>query len=145
MEFRHYYLSKELIKRGYSVYIITASYSHIFYNKPKIKDGFTIENINGINYVWVKVPDYKSAQDEKRVLKWFIFTLKTYFNVPIEKLFKPDIILVSLMTPFPIISVYKWAKKFNAELLFEVRDIWLLTLIEIGGYSNNHPFIKLIE
>jgi glycosyltransferase involved in cell wall biosynthesis len=145
MEFRHYYLGKELVKRGYNVYIITASYSHLFYNKPKVKDDFTIENIDGINYVWVKVPQYKSSHDKKRVLKWFIFTFKVYFNLPTDKLSKPDYILNSSPSLFPIISGYKWAKKFNAKLLFEVRDIWPLTLIEIGGYSQNHPFIKLME
>jgi len=49
------------------------------------------------------------------------------------------------MAPFPIISGYKWAKKFKARLFYEVKDIWPLTLIEIGGYSPNHPFIKLME
>jgi glycosyltransferase involved in cell wall biosynthesis len=146
MEFRHYYLGKELVKRGYNVYIITASYSHLFYNKPKIKDDFTIENIDGINYIWVKVPEYKNSHDKKRVLKWFIFTFKTYFKLPIDKLSKPDdVILVSPMAPFPIISGYKWAKKYKAKLLYEVKDMWPLTLIEIGGYSQNHPFIKLME
>jgi glycosyltransferase involved in cell wall biosynthesis len=145
MEFRHYYLSKELVKRGYNVYIITASYSHLFYNKPEIKEDFTIDNIDGINYVWVKVPEYKESHDKKRVLKWFIFTFKTCFNLPIDKFSKPNIILVSPMAPFPIISGYKWAKKFKARLFYEVKDIWPLTLIEIGGYSPNHPFIKLME
>jgi glycosyltransferase involved in cell wall biosynthesis len=145
MEFRHYYLSKELVKRGYNVYIITASFSHLFYNKPKIKEDFTIENIDGINYVWVKVPQYKDSHDKKRALKWLIFTFKTYFKSPIDQLSKPDVILVSPMAPFPIISGYKWAKKFKAKLLYEVKDIWPLTLIEIGGYSHNHPFIKLME
>ena len=145
MEFRHYYLSKELVKRGYNVYIITASYSHLFYNKPEIKEDFTIDNIDGINYVWLKVPEYKKSHNKKRVLKWFIFTFKTYFNLPIDKFSKPNIILVSPMAPFPIISGYKWAKKFKARLFYEVKDIWPLTLIEIGGYSPNHPFIKLME
>jgi len=145
MEFRHYYLGKELVKRGYNVYIITASYSHLFYNKPKINNDFTIENIDGLNYVWVKVPEYRDSHNKKRVLKWFVFTFKTYLNLPVDKLIKPDIILVSPMAPFPIISGYKWAKKFNAKLLYEVKDIWPLTLIEIGGYSSNHPFIKIIE
>jgi glycosyltransferase involved in cell wall biosynthesis len=145
MEFRHYYLGKELVKRGYNVYIITASYSHLFYNKPEIKEDFTIENIDGINYLWIKVPEYKNSHDKKRVLKWFIFTFKTYFKLPMDQLSKPDVILVSPMAPFPIISGYKWAKKFKAKLLYEVKDIWPLTLIEIGGYSQNHPFIKLME
>lgn len=145
MEYRHYYLGRELVKRGYKVYIISASHSHVFIKQPNVKESFELENIDGINYLWVKVPKYNHSHDKKRVLKWFTFTLKTYFSLPINLLKKPDIIIVSPMATFPIISGYKWAKKFNAKLIYEVKDIWPLTLIELGGYSKNHPFIKLME
>ena len=145
MEYRHYYIGKELVKRGYKVYIISASYSHVFIKQPNVKESFELENIDGINYLWVKVPRYNHSHDKKRVLKWFTFTLKTYFSLPINLLKKPDIIIVSPMATFPIVSGYKWAKKFNAKLIYEVKDIWPLTLIELGGYSPNHPFIKLME
>ncbi|WP_457641497.1 glycosyltransferase family 4 protein [Persephonella sp.] len=145
MEYRHYYLGRELVKRGYKVYIISASHSHVFIKQPNVKESFELENIDGINYLWVKVPKYNHSHDKKRVLKWFTFTLKTYFSLPINLLKKPDIIIVSPMATFPIVSGYKWAKKFNAKLIYEVKDIWPLTLIELGGYSKNHPFIKLME
>ena len=145
MEYRHYYLGKELKKRGYNVHIITASYSHLFFNKPELKAGFEFENIDGIDYIWVKVPEYKHSHDKKRVLKWFIYTFKTYFQLPVRKIAKPDVIIVSPMAPFPIISGYKWAKRFNAKLMYEVKDLWPLTLVEIGGYSPVHPFIKVME
>jgi glycosyltransferase involved in cell wall biosynthesis len=145
MEYRHYYLGKELVKRGYKVYIISASYSHVFINQPDVKDSFKEEIIDGINYIWVKVPKYTHSHDKRRVLKWFTYTLKTLFKLPIKKIDKPDTILVSPMAPFPIIAGYKWAERFNAKLLYEVKDIWPLTLIELGGYSPNHPFIKFME
>jgi len=145
MEYRHYYIGRELVKRGYKVYIISASYSHVFINPPNIKKSFELENIDGINYLWVKVPKYANSHDKKRVLKWFTFTMKTYLSLPVKLLEKPDVIVVSPMATFPIISGYKWAKKFNAKLIYEVKDIWPLTLVELGGYSPNHPFIKVME
>jgi len=145
MEYRHYYVGRELTKRGYRVYVISASYSHLFSNLPKTKGTFTLENIDGVNYLWVKVPKYEHSYDKKRVLKWFLFTLKVYFLLPLHKLKKPDVIIVSPMAPFPIIPGYKWAKQFRAKLIYEVKDIWPLTLIELGGYSPKHPFIKFME
>ena len=50
MEFRHYYLSRELIKLGYKVTIISATYSHLFKNHPK----YGKEIIDGINYLLLK-------------------------------------------------------------------------------------------
>ena len=145
MVYRHYYIGRELIRKGYKVYIITASFSHLFFNQPKVRKKFDFEVIDGINYIWTKVPKYKHSRDKVRAFKWLTFTFRTYFQLPTDSIEKPDVILVSSPAPFPIISGYKWAKKYNAKFLYEVRDIWPLTLIELGNYSPNHPFIKLME
>ncbi len=145
MEYRHYYLGKKFVESGHNVAIITASYSHLFYSPPNLKNEFKLENIDGINYLWVKVLKYEHAHDKKRALKWLQFTFKTYFLLPVVYLDKPDIIIVSPMAPYPVISGYKWARKFGAKLVYEVKDIWPLTLIEIGNYSKYHPVIKSME
>lgn len=144
MIFRHYYLAKELIKKGYDVYIITAFFSHLLKTPPKIEGSFTFEILDGINYLWVKVPRYKHAHDIKRALKWLVFSIKL-FRLPLKNIKKPDVILVSPMAPFPIAASYRLSKKYNAKLIYEVRDIWPLTLIEIGGYSKYNLFIAFMQ
>ena len=45
-------------------------------------------------------------------------------------------------------SVYPaWllAKYYKAKFIFEVKDIWPQTLVEIGGYSHKHIFIKFLK
>jgi glycosyltransferase involved in cell wall biosynthesis len=79
------------------------------------------------------------------VLKWLFFTYKASFKLPIRNLEQPNVIIVSSPSLFPILAGYKWSRKFRAKLIFEVRDIWPLTLVELGGYSSNHPFIKMME
>ena len=80
MTFRHYYLAKEWINKGYNVTILSASYSHNFKNCPIVDDNklVTDEKIDGINYIWMKVPKYNDSFDKKRVLKWFYFALFSY-------------------------------------------------------------------
>ena len=144
MEFRNYYFAKEWVKNGYEVYIITTSYMHLFKNLPQIEGNFTFENIDGINYLWVKVPNYGESTNKKRVLKWFIFSTKLFF-LPLKKMKKPDIVIASPMAPFLVIPVYKIAKKFNAKFIYEVKDIWPLSIIELGNISPNHPLIKMMS
>ncbi len=144
MEFRNYYFAKEWVKKGYKVYIITASYMHLFKKLPKINGNFTFENIDGIDYIWVKVPNYGESTNKKRVLKWFVFSAKLFF-LPFSKMKKPDVVIASPMAPFLVISAYKIAKKYNAKFIFEVKDIWPLSIIELGNISPNNPLIKMMS
>ena len=144
MEFRNYYFAKEWVKKGYEVYIITASYMHLFKNLPKIENSFTFEKIDGINYLWVKVINYGESTNKKRVLKWVEFASKLFF-LPLSKMKKPDVIIASPMAPFLVIPAYRLAKKFTAKFIYEVKDIWPLSIIELGNISPNHPLIKMMS
>lgn len=144
MEFRNYYFAKEFVKRGYKVTIITASYMHLFKKLPETKGNFTFENIDDINYLWIKVPKYSKSTDPKRILKWFVFTKKLY-SLPLHKMDKPDVIIASPMAPFLVFPAYNLAKKYNAKFFYEVKDIWPLSLQELGGYGDWNPLIAAMR
>lgn len=140
---RHYYLGKQLAKKGCKVYIITASYSHILHKPKQLNDWILVEKIDkNFNYVWIKTLKYKNAHSKKRVLNWIIFTFKVLKLL--KKLETPNIIISSSPQPFVFLSAYKIAKKVKSKLFFEVRDIWPLSLIELGNISSKHPFIRLM-
>jgi glycosyltransferase involved in cell wall biosynthesis len=144
MEFRNYYFAKEFVKMGYKVYIISASYMHLFKKIPKTDGNYTFEEIDGINYVWIKVPNYGESTNKKRVLKWFVFTLKLFF-LPFKKMSKPNFIIASPMAPFLVLPAYRLAKKFNAKFIYEIKDIWPQSIIELGSVSATHPLIKIMS
>ena len=140
MNFRSWYFAKELKKKGHYPHIISASYSHLFYKLPVTKGKFTLENVDGIPFTWVKVSKYKGSQSIGRVLVMIQFMLNL-FLLPKKKLQDPDVIIVSSLSPLPIINAYLWSVKYKAKLIFEVRDIWPLSLIEIGGFSKLNPLV----
>ena len=140
MNFRSWYFAKELKKKGYNPHIISASYSHLFYKLPVTKGKFTLEDVDGIPFTWVKVSKYKGSQSIGRVLVMIQFMLNLFF-LPKKKLQNPDVIIVSSLSPLPIINAYLWSIKYKAKLIFEVRDIWPLSLIEIGGFSKLNPLV----
>ncbi|WP_422089409.1 glycosyltransferase family 4 protein [Tenacibaculum ovolyticum] len=145
MAYRHYYLAKELNKKGYDTTVITGTYSHFLNKYPNLekKEKYKEERVNGVNYLWVKVMKYDKSFDKKRVLKWFQFVYKLFFiSKHISN--KPDYIICSTTAPFAILSSLYLARKHKVKLVFEVRDIWPLTLVEVGGYKKRHPFIALM-
>lgn len=139
MEFRHYYLGTEFIKLGHKVSIISSSYSHLFKNKPKPGK----ENLNGITYLWLKTLNYGNSHNYKRIIKWFYFSFKI-LTLPFY-LKRPDVILISPMAPFSSLPTWILSKLYNVNLIFEVKDIWPLSLVEVGGYSKRHPFIYFMS
>lgn len=140
VEFRHYYLGKELCKLDKNVTIISSSYSHLFSKFPKEKE----ETIDKVKYLWLKTFNYGRGRNKKRVLKWFVFTLKLFF-LPFSLKEKPDVVIVSPMAPFCVIPSYFLAKLYKAKFVYEVKDIWPLSLMEVGNFSRNHPLIKIMS
>jgi glycosyltransferase involved in cell wall biosynthesis len=142
---RHYYLAKELAKQGHRVYLIGAGFTHLLRQPPRLVEEFTVEPITeGFNFVWVRVPKYSGAHDKKRVLNWIRFAWKL-LTLPKVIADKPDAILYSSPALIPFLGAQRLAKNFKAKLVFEVRDIWPLSLVELGGFSKKHPFILLMQ
>lgn len=144
MNYRSYYLAKEFIKSGYQVTIFTGSYSHLFQNLPKTQGVFTKEKIDGINYVWVKTPQYKKSKSIGRVFNMIVFMFFLFF-VNIFKMEKPDKIIISSLSLFPVINAYVWSKLLKRKFIFEIRDMWPQTLIELGGVSPLNPLVLFMK
>ena len=141
MEYRHYYLAKNLIAQGYKVTLVSGSYSHLFSSPPEITNNVEKEMIDGIEYLWIKVPKYKSSKSLGRIWNMFYFAWKLNSLREIS----PSHIIVSSPSLFPVKTGAKLAKKFHTKFLFEVRDIWPQTLVELSSLSPSHPLIKLME
>ncbi len=140
MAYRSYYLAKELISRGYHVKIFSSSYTHVLSNPPKVTGQFSTEYIDEIEYVWVKTPKYKYSKSFGRFWNMLAFMVKLFFY-NVFKFNKPEKIIVSSMSILSSLNGYVWSKLLNVEFIFEVRDIWPLSLMELGGMTSRHPLV----
>jgi glycosyltransferase involved in cell wall biosynthesis len=143
---RHYSLAKNWIKYGFKVTLINGSFSHIKTDKANNqKEHFQLRHLEkSIDLLTIKVNSYGSSLSFGRFWNMILFCVKLFF-IPTKDLKQPDIILVSSTSLFPIINGYFLKRKFKgAKLVFEIRDIWPLTLIELNGSSKFHPLIILL-
>jgi glycosyltransferase involved in cell wall biosynthesis len=139
---RLYYLAKEVKKLGNYCLLITSDANH-FNSYPNTNKLYNYECQNEVDIIWVKTKKYKKTASIDRVLSWLDFELKL-FRMPLKKLNKPDVLVVSSLSIFTIIYGYFLKIKYNSFLIFEIRDIWPLTLVEEGGFSKWHPLTLLM-
>ena len=141
---RHYYLARELAKQGYDVYLIAASYTHLLRHPPRINSSYEMCSAEGFKVVWVGVPKYSGAHSKARIYNWFAFAWKLKGLKRII-LTRPDAIIYSSPSLIGFLGARHLASYYHSRLAFEVRDIWPLTLVELGGYSAKHPFIRFLQ
>lgn len=144
MEYRAYYLAKEWVKQGHEVTIVAATFSHLRLKNPTIAKDYQIEMIEGIRYIWLKTPSYEGSL--KRILNMGTFVRKLYkYAWQLANDVQPDLVIAASCYPLDNYPAYKIAKMTGAKFTYEVRDIWPLSPRLIGGYSDYHPFIWVMQ
>ena len=141
---RTYFLGQWLAKRGNEVWIVGSAEFHKYHIKPaKHYNNVLEQSINGVHYTWLKTRPY-TKRNYEQVLNQFSFKNKLRKLSPRVKFYNPDVIITSSPPPFAIKIGLKWAQKFDAKHIFEIRDLWPEIIIELGKFSKIHPFIQLI-
>lgn len=140
---RHHELSSELLKQGMIVKIVVTSNHHFQYKAYHGKKNFIWHEFQGVETFIVKSLKYRSASSKWRIINWFIYLF--FITLYQRKIVNKDDILI-FSSPSPINFILGFYRKyfFGNKIIFEVRDIWPLTLVSLGGYSNNNPLIMLL-
>ena len=143
---RLFFLAVEFKKQFKNVLLLTSDSNHLC-QFPDTDSNENHEYRNGVHICWVKTLKYKRTASIARILSWFDFELGL-FRLKREKFPQPDVIVVSSLSLLSFFFGYYCAKKYKAKFVFEVRDIWPLTLTEEGGFSKWHPltlFLAWVE
>ena len=141
---RIHYLARELAAKGHKVFVIAGRYHHLLSDAEASANAPQIEAIDGYHFVRLDMLKYRDAHDKRRVLNWFLFSWKI---ANLHKIIsgKPNVILYSSPAPIGLWGAAQQAKRQNAKLIFDVRDIWPKTLQQLGGFSKWHPLIMLMQ
>lgn len=141
---RTYYLGRELARLGHDVHVVSASYCHHLSSFEQIKKKYDTQSVEGLQFTRVKTPKYSRASSPMRVVSWLLFAWRLRgLSRHIKS--TPDVILISSPPIIAYLGAEYLANKFGARLVFEVRDIWPLTLTEVGSYSKQHPFVRFMQ
>jgi glycosyltransferase involved in cell wall biosynthesis len=139
---RLFYLAKEMVREGHYVTLMTSDSNHLA-KYPDLVESFNREHINGVDTIWFKNSKYSKTASVSRILSWLSFEY-SLFSFPKSQIFKPDVIIVSSLSLFSVVYGYYLKRYFKVPLVFEVRDIWPLTLVAEGGVSRWNPLSILM-
>ena len=128
-ESRIFALARRFVKIGNEVRVISSDSNH-FGVYPIYKKVYNFEKSDGVEVLRIKTFKYKKTASIQRILSWLDFEWKLFF-APLNKLQKPAVIIVSSLSLITILNGIRLKRKYNAKLIFEIRDICLYFLFSM--------------
>ncbi|MFA9380637.1 MAG: glycosyltransferase, partial [Acetanaerobacterium sp.] len=128
MEYRHFYLARELVRMGHNVTIVAASFSHLRGQNPLPEHSLQETIEDGVTFLWLKTPPYyRNNLFRARNVAVFLFLLCQHAR-HLADICHPDAVVASSTYLLDIYPAARIAKRAGARLVFELHDVWPLTL-----------------
>jgi glycosyltransferase involved in cell wall biosynthesis len=137
---RPFHLSKHWQKQGLLPTVISPSYHHLM-DEPMQSGPCRIQ---GVSYHFLSTPYYSdNSWGRLRNTLTFAVRLAVAGENLVSRYGMPHAIIFSSPTPYGFLSAYRLAKRYTAVCIFEVRDLWPASLIELCDMSPSHPMVIL--
>lgn len=136
---RAFTLLREMTRKGHSCLAITSDSNHLI-EPPSFHGDSMVEVIDGVDVHWVKTRKYQGAKSLGRILSWFDFEWKLWRHLR-KSPDRPDAVIISSLSLLTILNGLIVRRRHKCRLIFEVRDIWPLTIVAEGGFSRFNPFV----
>jgi glycosyltransferase involved in cell wall biosynthesis len=145
MEYRPFYLACEWVASGHSVTVLAADWSHLRGRQPSVSADLESTEEEGVRFRWFRTNRYH-GNSAWRVANMLVFVSKLHLHADrITREERPDVVICSSTYPLDIYPGARIARKADAQLIFEMHDLWPLTPILLGGYSPRHPYIRVLQ
>ena len=147
---RHYELTKRLQFEGIKSLVVHGSFDLYLKSQVSVenvlgKKTVSYEEFNGVPFLTIPTPPYQNNKSIGRIANMLVFRRKAIEELKNCKYGKPDIVYGSTMTLFGADAARNLSRHFKVPFVYEVRDLWPLTPIELGGYSRWHPFLLYLD
>ncbi len=134
---RAYHLGCAWVEAGHETTVFVAQYHH----QLESHAGLAPENIvNGVRYVALPARRYE-GNGVGRLLNMADYCFSAFRLAWRRDIDPPDVVIASSPHPFAVVPAWWLARRHRAKLVFEMRDIWPLSVVEINGTSAWHPFV----
>ena len=136
---RGYELMRELAVRGHRCVIVTSDANHLI-QAPTFAGPVLREQRDGLVMLWLRTFKALRSRSPRRLLSWLHFEWRL-LRLDTSRLPAPDAVIVSSLSLLTVLNGLRLRRRFRTRLVFEVRDIWPLSLVEEGGVGPHNPFV----
>lgn len=141
---RQFYIAKHMVKLGHNVSLISSQSSQVT-QYEKIQKYYRQDEIAGVSCFLLKGKKIALGFSLKRIISWVLFEWRILkLCLWSKRISRPDYIIVSSLSILTFLTGVFLKRKYKCSLIVEVRDIWPLTLVDIGGYSEKNLFVKAL-
>lgn len=139
---RPFSLAKELVLAGHEVTLVAGSFNHWTREETRLKEGQdeVEEFVDGVRFVWIRTPAYPGST-VKRFFSMIAFGNRLLKSPTLHASAPPDVIVGSNPHLFAAYAAERLANDLDAAFVFEIRDIWPQSLVDLGKMSEMHPLI----
>jgi len=136
---RGYGIMREIAQMGYRSIIVTSD-SMGMLNAREAQQRYVLDERDGMQFCRIRTLKYRATKSIRRMLSWLDFEWKL-MRLPSDALPPPDAVVVSSLSLLTIFNGLLLRRRHGCRLIFEVRDIWPLTLTAEGGFSPRNPLV----
>lgn len=137
---RPFHIARHWKDEGFRPVIITTANHHLL-DKPFPQGP---QNIEGVPYHFVEAPAYKgNGLDRIANMATFSARLLAQGAGFVERYGRPRMIIASSPHPYAFPASLRLARRYGARSVFEVRDLWPLSLVELAGVNPLHPLVQV--
>lgn len=139
---RHFSTARWLVRHGHEVRLVAAG-RH--YSLQEETQDFGAgrrrrEVIDGVRFDWVKTRPYR-GNSVGRILNLLSYAREALRTRPAAGERPPEVVLGSSPQPFAALAGWIIARRHRARFVYEVRDLWPQTLVELGRTSRWNPLV----
>jgi glycosyltransferase involved in cell wall biosynthesis len=143
--YRSQLLAEEWVRQGHDVTIVGGTFTHLHSREVHGEGDPIILESNGVRYIHLKVPTYEGS-GIGRIKNIAAFVMQSRKHERYVSNFGPfDLVISATVYQIDNFSARRMAKRHRCPWFRETRDLWPLTLFEIGGISKKHPFAIWVQ
>ncbi|WP_117880657.1 glycosyltransferase family 4 protein [Aureibaculum luteum] len=140
---RQYLFSKHFALKGFKTILISSNSNGFQY--LNFNDEYALFEKPLFKHYVLKGPKINLGFNIKRIYTWFLFEYRLLKFLKKQHISKGDTVIVSSLSILTFRSGVRLKKKYDINLIIEVRDIWPQSLIELKNLSKKNPFVHVLS